>query len=287
MHLVFCYFFASFNLNAYSRFKPFTVFKLVKLIGLNLLIAIVFMVLMMFSQRLIFDNAGELYLYRAGFAFRYVMSIGLIFILLNILTLYRNQRLRELDNQRLKTIYADAQLSNLQAQLNPHFLFNSLSSLSALITESTDRAQEYLGSLSQVLRYTLTNKKEQLVNLEEELKFLKKNIELLRIKYEHNLRIDLELEAAKGKRLPIMSLQLLLENALKHNVVSAQKPLHIRLTTDGKVLEFINNLNPIVFKEPTTGIGLANLQERYELLANKDVYIQKTETHFTVILPLI
>jgi len=286
-HFVFCYTFARFNLSFYSKNKPFGFKKLVQLIAINLVWISMFMLLSMYAQYWIFNNAGDLFLYRAGFVVRYVISLGLIIILLNILILYSNQRLKELDNQRLKTIYSDAQLSNLRAQLNPHFLFNALSTLSALMTESTDKAQEYLTSLSQLLRYTLSHKKEQLVSLEEELEFLKINLALLRIKYEEHLTINFDVDNVKSKRIPVMSLQLLLENALKHNIVSSQKPLTINLTSDGETLTFRNNRNPIGFKEVSTGIGLANLQERYALLVDKRIDIRETSTHFTVTLPLI
>ncbi|MCL6220379.1 sensor histidine kinase [Zunongwangia pacifica] len=287
LHFGFCYVLARFNLLQLTRYSNWSHRKRLSLILSNLFLFLVFIYFAELSQQQLFHNTGDLFLYRAGYLFRYIVGAGLVTILVSMLVLYRQQRLKEEEHERLERAYATAQLENLKAQMNPHFLFNALSNLSALMTESSSKAQQYLANLSQILRYGISGKQGQLVPVEQELQLLKAHLELLKIKYAANLQAKVCLDLALGKHLPFMALPPLLENVLKHNQVSEQHQMKIKITSDGENIYFENNLTLPPVKITSTGIGLANLQERYQLLTNKSLEIQKSLTYFRVVLPLI
>jgi len=168
----------------------------------------------------------------------------------------------------------------LKGQLNPHFLFNSLSSLSAIVREDPRLAQKYIGHLSKIFRYSLQQASTDFVPLTEELQAVRSYAELLKMRYEEGFRLTMPSEdKLNGQRILPMSLQLLVENALKHNTASAAHPLHITISLQAlpsgdtsagqpRVLEVRNNRQPVSFPEPSTGIGLSNLNERYRILSN-------------------
>lgn len=284
--LLFSFVFGYLNLWLYDKYKN-DWSKWLKLAGINLLLFAFFFGIGNRSQEFFFHNVTNFKLFRIGYFVRFLISAGLMLILDKILLMYRNQHLKDLENERLKTAYSSAQLENLKAQINPHFLFNALSNLSALIREKPTKAQEYVTHLSRVFRYALANRNEQLVPLNKELELLHSHIALLEMRFEEALDIQINIETDLHKNIPHMSLQPLLENAIKHNTVSLQNPLTISITKKGDLLIFKNNLNPQKVKEISTGIGLYNLNERYKLLMEKEIEIIKTETEFIIKLPLI
>lgn len=251
--------------------------------------AIFFLVLLALgsaSQKLLFQNVTNVRLFRLGYFFRLITSLGLIAILVKIVLLNRIQKRKEQENEQLKTAYFDAEIKNLKAQINPHFLFNALSSLSALVRENPAKAQDYITHLSKVFRYSLGNHQEQLIGLDKELELLDSNIQLLKMRFEEALQVHIDVPNTQDIHLPHMSLQPLLENAVKHNFVSKELPLQIDIFQENGVLHFRNTLNEAKYREPSTGIGLLNLNERYQILMGHSIEIEKTETHFTIKLPL-
>ncbi|NLP58647.1 sensor histidine kinase [Lutibacter sp. B1] len=288
-NFVFCFFIGYLNFKFINRITFKTTAGRVKLIGLNLILFLLFLFLGLKSQLVIFQNVTNVRFFVGGYILRFMVSAGLMGILIKILLLYRNQKLKDVENEKLKTAYFDAQIANLRAQINPHFLFNSLTNLSALIREKPVKAQEYVTHLSKVFRYSLSNRNEQVVELKKELGLLHSNIELLKMRLEDALiiHIDIADSNALNKKIPYMSLPPLLENAVKHNLVSLENPLYVDLILEGDNLLFKNTIKEPKFKEPSTGIGLLNINERYKLLFNKEIEIQKTATHFIVKLPLI
>ncbi len=145
------------------------------------------------------------------------------------------------ENQQLRTENLVNQYEALKNQLNPHMLFNSLNTLRSLIRETPDKAQDYLQELSRVLRYTLQENESQSVTLREEMEFVTAYIFLLKMRYEDNLEFDIRIDEAAGARqLPPMSVQLLIENAVKHNEISNRHPLVIRVFTEGNRLTVSN-----------------------------------------------
>lgn len=238
------------------------------------------------TQFFLFENVLNIRFFLLGYFFRLILSLGLISILVKIMLLNRTQKRKEQENEQLKIAYFNAEIKNLRAQINPHFLFNALSSLSALVRENPSKAQDYITHLSKVFRYSLSNHHEQLIGLDRELELLDSNIQLLKMRFEDALEIHIEVPKTHGIQLPHMSLQPLLENAVKHNFVSKEIPLRIDIFQEDEALHFKNTLNEAVYKESSTGIGLLNLNERYNILMGKSIEIEKTDTHFTVKLPL-
>lgn len=190
-----------------------------------------------------------------------------------------------LENQQLKHDNVLFQLNALKNQLNPHFLFNSLNTLSWLINQDTAKSQEYLQKLSQVLRYSLSMQEQQLVSLKDELILVENYVFLLQMRFGNNLQINISpIEPTPYQILPL-SIQLLIENAIKHNVVSSSKPLQVDISFEEEHIVVSNKISPKLHAEGT-GIGLANLDNRYKLMTGKSISIQK-DTLFTVRLPLI
>lgn len=193
-----------------------------------------------------------------------------------------------LENQQLRTENIINQYEALKSQLNPHMLFNSLNTLYLLIRESPDKARQYLEELSHVMRYTLQDNESHSVTLREEMDFVQSYIYLLQVRYEDNLRFDIHISPELfSRQLPPMALQLLIENAVKHNEISNRRPLTVTVTAHDEVIEVSNPLQPKRGGSAGMGIGLANLAKRYQLLYKKDVTVKEEDYRFTVILPLI
>lgn len=207
------------------------------------------------------------------------------------LYLIRKQHLMVVENQKLQTESAKNQYESLKNQLNPHMLFNSLNTLSTLVDESAEKSKEYIHELSYVLRYTLQESENHKVDLEQEIEYSNAYIFLQKMRYEDNLRFNIEVsEAAKKKQVPPMSLQLLIENAIKHNQISSKSPLLVSIHTEDDKWLVVSNLIQPKFNMNNandTGIGLENLNKRYELLFNRGIVIDKGNNLFTVKIPLI
>ncbi|HEY6913964.1 MAG TPA: histidine kinase [Paludibacter sp.] len=191
-----------------------------------------------------------------------------------------------LENERLIADNIRIRYEVLKNQVDPHFLFNSLNTLDGLIGMDNDRAHEYVQNLSQVFRYAIGNK--EIVHLDEELDFTESYAHLMKIRYGENIQIQYNI-AEKYKIWYIMpiSLQLLVENAIKHNVISTKHPLVITIeTTPNDTIRVLNTIQLKKEAEQGEGIGLANLTERYKLLFQKEVSITITDI-FCVEMPLI
>lgn len=195
-----------------------------------------------------------------------------------------------LENEKLKSENLQATYSTLINQMNPHFFFNSLNSLSMLVREKHNaQALKYIDRLSDTFRYILQNGASGMITLEEELKFTDAYKYLLEVRYEGKLFVDMNVDHSYMLwKLPSFTLQPLIENAVKHNSITRSEPLHITITTgDWNSISVSNTVNPKMDKGEGTGIGLSNLSERYRLLTGKDITVIHNDMEFTVILPLI
>jgi len=205
-----------------------------------------------------------------------------------IFYLIRNSQQVQLENQELRAENLLNQYEALKNQLNPHMLFNSLNTLRSLIREAPGKAQDYLQELSSVLRYTLQENENKSVTLKEEMEFVEAYLFLLKMRYEENLvfniRIDKKMEECS---IPPMSVQMLIENAVKHNEISNRKPLTIEVMAEEGKLTVINKIQPKRSPYVGTGIGLANLNKRYQLLFRKEITVQKEKNLFSVTIPLM
>lgn len=190
--------------------------------------------------------------------------------------------------EKYKTESVQAQLQNLKNQVNPHFLFNNLSVLSSLVYKDQDKAVDFINQLSKVYRYLLDNRSTELITLEEELLFINSYTYLLKIRFDTNINFDLDVPKNKlGKLIPPMSLQMLIENAIKHNEVSSQLPLFVSITTTDDILEIKNNFQPRMVSEKSSGTGLKNIKDRYKYYTTKEVEVELRETLFAVRIPLL
>ncbi len=222
-----------------------------------------------------------------GYGARFAFCMLLVGLELRVWYLMEDAREREIENEHLRTAILKSELSLLKGQLNPHFFFNALSSLSAVVREDPRKAQQYIHHLSKVFRYSLENSKANLVPLGEELQAVRSFAELMKMRYEDGFELIFPPEVeVNGALLPPMSLQLLVENALKHNSASVHEPLRVEIRLAGDCLEVWNNLQPVRFPEAGTGIGLANLNERYKIILHREIEIIRNSTDFIVKLPL-
>lgn len=200
----------------------------------------------------------------------------------------RKKDKQEVVQQKVIAIKATASFESLKNQLDPHFLFNSLNVLSALIEENPEKAQEFTISLSKVYRYVLEQKDKTLISMEEELDFAKLYVSLLQMRFENALIVNFP-EEYSGSDLQMipLSLQLLLENAIKHNVISNQKPLIIEIFCKENELIVKNNYQKKEAFGSEKGIGLQNIISRYTLVTDKNIFIEQNEKEYIVKLPLI
>jgi len=190
--------------------------------------------------------------------------------------------------ERLEREKSQVQFDNLKNQLNPHFLFNALTSLNSLIFENQQLASEFLQQLSKVYRYVLQNKNKNFVLLGTELDFIAHYVQLLETRFRGGLKINFKIsEEAKEKAIVPVTLQILIENAIKHNVVDKDKQLTIDVLTVGDYLVVTNNLQIRKTVEGSNKQGLENLKSLYKFLTDKPLVIEPTDDRFYVKVPLI
>lgn len=221
----------------------------------------------------------------------YILSTVLTFIVLLIIHfiyLYRWYQENKVTQQKVIAKTANAQFESLKNQIDPHFLFNSLNVLSSLIEENPDTAQRFTTSLSKIYRYVLEQKDKELVTVEEELTFAKTYMNLLKMRFENSISYELPegFDNLEAKVVPL-SLQLLLENTIKHNVVSEQKPLQIKIYIENNYLVVENNFQKKDVLQDRKGVGLQNIVDRYSLISERKVVIEQSETFFKVKIPIL
>lgn len=204
-----------------------------------------------------------------------------------IMHLIHKQQCIVVEIEELRTESVRNQYESLKNQLNPHMLFNTLNTLQSLIRESPVKALEYTHELSRVLRYTLQPNDVQSVSLAEEIEFAEAYIFLMKMRYEENLIFKVDIDKGMSElRLPPLSVQLLIENAIKHNEISNKNPLTISIRTEGSTLIVCNRIQAKRQPSAGQGIGLDNLAKRYRLLWQKDITISVENNMFCVRLPL-
>ncbi|WP_421806930.1 2TM domain-containing protein [Flagellimonas sp.] len=201
---------------------------------------------------------------------------------------YKYYKERQVKEQKIIAGSASARFDALKNQLDPHFLFNSLNVLTSLIDEDPHQAQNFTTSLSKVYRYVLEQKNKDLVTVDEELKFARTYVRLLKMRFEDSIIFDIpdQCSVPEAKIVPL-SLQLLLENAVKHNVVTSSRPLHIRVYEDKGMLVVSNNLQEKQVVKKSSGVGLQNIKQRYRILTDREMVINKTTKDFSVSLPIL
>lgn len=201
----------------------------------------------------------------------------------------KNWRQAEINAEKLRAENISSQFEALKNQVNPHFLFNSLNVLTSLVYHDQDKAALFIKRLSDVYRYVLEQKGNDLVNLGKELDFVKSYLFLQKIRFGDNLKIDIGSFAEGIYNVAPLSVQMLVENAIKHNVISKEDPLDIKITfTEQGQLVVSNNLQKKnVIEGESQGIGLENIKQRYAYLTDGQVVVEKENGQFTVKIPLI
>ncbi len=221
----------------------------------------------------------------------YIFAIVITFIILlsfysfYFYKAYQDSRIKE---QKIIAGTANAKFESLKNQIDPHFLFNSLNVLSSLIEENPDNAQKFTTSLSKIYRYVLEQKDKELVTVQEELAFAKTYMNLLKMRFENSISFELPeaFDNPEAKVVPL-SLQLLLENCIKHNIVSEQKPLHIKIFVKDNYLVVQNDLQKKEVLQDRRGVGLQNIVSRYAILTKRNVLIDEANGAFAVHLPIL
>lgn len=205
-----------------------------------------------------------------------------------IYLLIQQRQHMEVENERLKTENLATRYNMLVGQINPHFFFNSLNSLAMLVRENDDkRALEYIDQLSYTFRYIIQNGQSELTTLKDEMAFAEAYMYLFKIRYEDKLFFDIDVDSQYNDwKLPALSLQPLIGNAVKHNSMTTKNPLHVTLRVVDGVLEIENPKHPKLDVEPSTGIGLDNLQKRWNILSGKSIEIIDDDNRFLVRMPL-
>jgi len=224
------------------------------------------------------------------YKFLFITSLAVILFTLVYEILYLTKE-REVDNiivDQLDQERTEAELEALRNEMDPHFIFNSLNTLNHLILNNPLQAHTFNNRLAQVYKYFLINKNKRLVPLTDELEFMENYFYLLQIRHDDKLQLDLELKPGFDQVLiPPCALQILLENAIKHNSFTEQDPLRIRIYQNSHYLRVSNSIKPKPVSVNSTGIGLKNLSARYRILCQKDIRIDNSGTVFMVRLPLI
>jgi len=257
---------------------------------LSLLVISMIVTLMLCLPKLKTFTWGEL------FASRQLEAVYLVASMLNILVMgitdvilyYRKSHRKALDAEIIKKNKAKYQYDQLKRQLNPHFLFNSLNVLDYLVHTNPDRASVFIGKLAGVYRYLLSKESEPVVTLEEERAFVSMYVDLLKERFPEGLEVEMDLGEQYLKTYVIpCSIQLLVENATKHNVISKENPLKIRIHIEDKFLLVENNLYPRSQDADSSKLGLKNIEGQYQALFGKSIQVSKTDELFSVCLPII
>jgi sensor histidine kinase YesM len=220
----------------------------------------------------------------------YASLINLFFHLLHaILFFFREYRRQWEEAEELRRTRSQAQVQLIKSQINPHFLFNNLNVLSGMVIKDNPDANHFIEEFSKVYRYILNNQDKELVELRSELEFIHPYLFLLNKRFDEGLSVAIDIpDDYKTRHVVPAALQLLIENAIKHNIVSRSKPLHIDIHANGNgTLVVKNNLQPRKAAEPSTQIGLQNIVKRYELISGRTVIVKKTDDTFEVTLPLL
>ncbi len=262
-----------------------------KRFALGVLAAAVFSVLAMLGLKVLFvlmigisitDNSPAILVLTAGISVLVLSGMYLRHFLFS----WRALTLRE---EKMKNEVLITNFEMLKSQVNPHFMFNSLNTLTSLIYQNQDLAAKYVGQLSNVYRSVLSSGKNEVVTLDEELKMLESYIFLQSIRFENRFKVEIDLSKdARKKHIPPMVLQMLVENCIKHNEITEENPLLIKLYTEGELVCVKNKIaKKQVLPGDNSSIGLTNIKARYELLSDTPIEIIDNGNEFIVKLPLL
>jgi len=261
------------------------IYQVLWTIGLSMII-IVFAILLngaYWHQEITSDFFIDQGFFMMKVAFTFLFASTMI---TNAIMFFKNWKEAAVQQEKLKREQLALQYETLKSQVNPHFLFNNLNSLTSLISTNPEKAIDFVKKLSEVYRYILDQKDCELVTLDTELKFLESYIYLQQIRFENNLDVQINVSTKNFKVIPL-SVQMLVENAIKHNEISDRNPLTINIfSTDDQYLVIENRLHKKVGSEGS-GSGIQNIKSRYDFFTDKDLIISISKEQFRVSIPLL
>lgn len=212
------------------------------------------------------------------------LIVSLLFLVIELLKGWKNEAV---DRERRKYNEVKFQFDVLKSQINPHFLFNSLNILNSIISEDSEHAKRFVQNFSKIYRYILEKRDSDFVPLNEELKFIESYFYLIKSRHMDKVESNINIDDSSNYMIIPMSLQLLVENAIKHNVATTDKRLKIKILVENDYIIVSNNINPKNSSEHSSQLGLNNLSKRYEYLTSKNILIKETDKDFEVKLPII
>jgi len=237
---------------------------------------------------LFYDSSWSMILDEMKANVKYPLLMGLPgMLIMAAIEFFQNWKNSYLKQQKLKAEMMTYKYEALHNQLNPHFLFNSFNVLSSLVFEDQDLAVEFLDQLSDLYERVLNGKEKELITLEEELEFIESYVFLLKTRFEDKLDIKIDLKPEKGEFVAPMVLQLLIENAVKHNTVSKAHPLKVRIGRNGNHIETTNSLRLKRAGDHSSGMGLENIKQRYSFFTNDPIEIIRSDKEFNVKVPIL
>ena len=267
--------------------KPLLRLILSLLIDILWLSLIVFFVNTFFQKLILHKNFIEV-INITFYGFRYAF----VFLLIGILTLngilfFKNWKQSAVNEEILKREKLAIEYEALKNQVNPHFLFNSLTALTSLVYTDQEKAVIFIRNFSDVYRYVLEFQGKEIIDLASERKLIESVAFLYKIRYEENLQIDIDLPDTENKFIIPMALQMLLENAVKHNIISENQPLRVEIKEREGFIEVKNNLQPKTVITNSSKIGLKNIISQYKYLSDKEVIVEVTDKFYTVKIPVL
>ncbi|MBI1836039.1 MAG: histidine kinase [Flavobacteriia bacterium] len=275
-------------------FSPWQHKKAIRRIFLQLLLSSFYTFIVIYFSMVIFSQfICEIPEDRKIVLMKSAIIIGLLvtFIIISIeigIQFFKKWKQSLIELEKYKTESTQAQLQNLKNQLNPHFLFNNLSVLSSLVYQNQDKAVDFINQLSKVYRYILDNRNTELITISDEMKFLESYFFLLKIRFGENIQITIELnENELQKMIPPLSIQTLVENAIKHNEISSSFPLFIKISTLHNNLVICNNIQLRIQYDKSSKTGLKNIQKRYHFFTDREIFILNDEQNFCVHIPML
>ena len=272
----------------HSRVRKVIHLKLVLLLFATAVIALLFTSVAVSIWNKLFQNPIP-QKNTSGYAFVYLALAPIIGLSYEILFLLKEQELDSKIVAQLDYERQSAELQALNSELEPHFVFNALNVLSPLIAIDTSKAQTFTYKLTQVYKYLLQNKDRELISLRDELRFIQDYFYLLQIRHENKLRLNIALHDMPIDQVMILpfALQVLVENAIKHNHFTEEKPLSITISLNKQFIRLCNTIHPKPYAEESTNVGLKNLSARYKLISNKDIIIHQTTESYIVKVPVL
>ena len=238
---------------------------------------------------LIFGNPISYLFGKGGILTMFIMFAITAIIVATIYSIqfFKSWREVAINEERLKREAIALQYKALKNQVNPHFLFNSLNALSSLVYQDQKTAVKFIKQLSDVYRYVLEHKDNELVKVEEEISFVKKYIYLQKIRFGENLKVEIDVAKENNFEVAPASLQMLVENSIKHNIASSEKPLVISIYCEDGYITIKNNLQRKSVVKDSGGIGLSNIRSRYKFLTDREFIVEETDDEFIVKIPVI